>query len=526
MPTLDWIGKAAVVNHHHEVPYRMLHDRPELSVGEPGSGNLLVEGDNLNALKALLPYYAGQVRCIYIDPPYNTGNESWVYSDSVSSPEMKRWLNAAVGGEAEDLSRHDKWLCMMYPRLTLLREFLREDGAIFVSIDDNEVGNLRALMDEVFGARSFIASIVWQKRTSPDIRTSLGPAHDYVVVYGGLRSRDRFNPVPYADERVAAYKNPDADPRGPWASVDITGQTGHATPSQYYEIASPAGLVLRPPAGLCWAMAEATVLQLIADNRMWFGKDGRGRPRVKRFLSEATGSTPWTWWPHAEVGHNQEATKELNAVLGVPGGFDTPKPSRLIKRILQIATDPDSLILDSFAGSGTTGHAMLQLNKEDGGSRRFILAEMETHIAQDITRERLRRVIEGYGHPGKEVDGLGGGFRYCQLGEPLFNEQGQLSEAVTFTDLARHIYFTESGDPLIGLLEDGSSLIGRAKGVEYHLLWNGFRGGSLLNSEVVRGMGRRACPRIIYPDYCRLTSSDLKRREITFKQIPYALKIA
>ncbi len=388
MPTLDWIGKKAVVNHHNEVPFHMLKEASDLSVAGPGSGNLLVEGDNLVALKALLPYYAGQVKCVYIDPPYNRGEENWIYNDKVDSQEIRKWLGKVVGGQMEDLSRHDKWLCMMYPRLSLLREMLRDDGAIFVSIDDNEVTHMREILDEIFGENNFLANVIWQKRTSPDARLHLGPAHDYVVAYA--KKIEKLKPtlkrVPASGERTKAYRNPDQDPRGPWASVDLTGQTGHATEEQFYEIATPAGSKMRPPSGRCWAMAEKTFLELVADNRIWFGKKGKSRPRLKKFLGESEGVTTWTWWPHTEVGHNQEATKELNEIMVRADVFDNPKPTRLIQRILQLSTDKDSIVLDSFAGSGTTAHATMKLNKIDGGNRRFILVEMEPISAVMLQR--------------------------------------------------------------------------------------------------------------------------------------------
>ncbi|MEI6083399.1 MAG: site-specific DNA-methyltransferase, partial [Verrucomicrobiota bacterium] len=384
MPTLNWIGKEAVVNHHHKVPFHLLKDVPELSVGDPGSGNLIVQGDNLVALKALLPYYAKQVKCIYIDPPYNTGEENWKYNDNVNSPIIRDWLGKVVGDEATDLSRHDKWLCMMYPRLQLLWQFLRDDGVIFVSIDDNEVSSMRTLLDDIFQKPNFVASIIWQKRTSPDARLAIGPAHDYVLMYAKKIDvlKKTLNELPIGGERAKAFKNPDNDPRGKWASVDLTGQTGHATPEQFYEISAPNGKKLRPPAGRCWALAERTFLDLIADKRVWFGKKGTSRPRQKKFLSETEGVKAWTWWPHTEVGHNQEATKELNEIVGKPDAFDNPKPSRLIQRILQLATDRESLVLDSFAGSGTTGHAVLKANAEDKGRRRFILVQLSTENAE------------------------------------------------------------------------------------------------------------------------------------------------
>ncbi|MCX7827318.1 MAG: site-specific DNA-methyltransferase [Verrucomicrobiae bacterium] len=433
------------------------------------------------------------------------------------------------------MSRHDKWLCMMYPRLVLLRNFLREDGLIFVSIDDNEVASMRMLLDDVFGKGNFVASVVWQKRTSPDARLALGPAHDYILVFArnlGL-AKTTIKKVPISGDRTKDYKNPDNDPRGPWASVDLTGQTGHATPQQFYEITTPSGRRLRPPAGRCWAMAPATFQALIADNRIWFGKDGNRRPRLKKFLAETEGITAWTWWPNGEVGHNQEATKELNEIVDRADVFDNPKPSRLLLRILLLATEKDSWILDSFAGSGTTGHAVLALNKQDNGNRRFLLVEMEPEIAREITAERVKRVALGYTNAkGEAVAGLGGGFRYCRLGEPLFDARGQIRESVTFAELARHVYFTETGEPLPRERVSKSPLLGVCRGVAVYLLFNGIlddksvNGGNVLTRATLAKLPKFHGPKVIYAAGCLLGRDRLQAEGITFRQTPYEIKVA
>lgn len=535
MPTLDWIGKSAVVNHHNEVPFHLLETMPDLSFGERPSGNLLIEGDNLVALKALLPYYAGQVKCIYIDPPYNTGEERWIFNDNVNSSEIRAWLGKVVGPEGETLDRHDRWLCMMYPRLALLREMLRDDGVIFVSIDDNEIVNLHNILRALFGANNFLANIVWQKRTSPDARLHLGPAHDFVVAYAKnlAKLKPTLKRVPPSGERRKAYKNPDGDPRGDWASVDITGQTGHATPDQFYEITTPAGVKMKPPKGRCWAMAERTFLQLVSDNRIWFGKQGKSRPRLKKFLRENEGVTTWTWWAHSEVGHNQEATKELNEVMGSADVFDNPKPSRLIRRILQVATEKDSIVLDSFAGSGTTATAVMQANQEDGGTRRFILVEMDGKIAQTVTAERTRRVSQGYKKTnGTSVEGLNSGFRYCRLGPKVFTEQGHITPDVKFADLARHVFFTETGEPLPSSSGRPSPLIGIHNGTAIYLLYNGILkdkavdGGNVLTWPVVEKLQPHDGPKIIYGTACRISPVRRQRANIVFKQIPYAIRVS
>lgn len=533
MPTLNWIGKEAVVKHQKDVPYRLLEPVPELSCGDSGSGNLIVQGDNLHALKALLPRYAGQVKCIYIDPPYNTGNESWVYNDNVNSPEIRKWLGQVVGGEGETLDRHDRWLSMIYPRLLLLRQFLREDGAIFVSLDDNEIQNLRAILDEIFGVSNFLATIIWQKRTSPDARLHIGPAHDYLVVYAKklVSLKASLNKVRLSGERAKAFKNPDNDSRGPWASVDITGQTGHATPEQFYTITTPDGRLLKPPKGRCWAMAEKTVEDLIRDNRIWFGNSGKSRPRLKKFLSETEGMTTWTWWPNTEVGHNQEATKELNDIMQAADVFENPKPSRLIMRVFELATDKNSLILDSFAGSGTTGQAVLQLNRQDDGARHFILVEMDDNIAMNVTTERIRRVSQGYTNAkGERVKGLGSGFQFCKLSdEPLFTPDGQIRSDVTFAKLAEFVWFVETGTGIIGKTE--SPLIGIHEGRAVYLLYNGIlkdksvAGGNVLTRPVYESLPKFDGAKVIYAAACRLGAARLAREGVVFKQTPYALEI-
>jgi site-specific DNA-methyltransferase (adenine-specific)/adenine-specific DNA-methyltransferase len=547
MPTLNWIGKEAVVNHDQSVPYRLIHCDGDRSVGEAGEGNLLVEGDNLHALKALLPYYRKRVKCIYIDPPYNTGNEGWVYNDNVNAPEIKKWLGETVGGEAEDLSRHDKWLCMMYPRLKLLCEFLRDDGAIFISIDDNEVAHLRAVMDEIFGQRNFVAVVTWQKRyAASNDSTGIPSMHDYILVYAKSSAFER-NLLPRTEKQDKAYKNPDDDPRGPWKAADYTSnKTRQERPNLFYPLIHPVtGEEVWPKETRVWGYAKEVYEEHTKDNRLWWGSKGQNKvPAFKKFLNEVQqGIVPVTWWPHDEVGHTDEAKKEVLRILGTLPGYITPKPTRLIQRILQIATDKDSIVLDSFAGSGTTGHAVLQLNKEDGGQRRFILIEMEPEICRNITAERLRRVIEGRGEggkarptinrraektkpgePGSEGDGLGGGFRYCTLGEPLFDERGQIREKVRFGDLARHIFFTETGEPLPRPANGRMPFVAEHNGTAYYLLWRGEGAANVLDSAALKKLGKHDGPKVVYADGCRLSPTQLRARGVVFKQVPYEIK--
>ncbi|MFM7849122.1 MAG: site-specific DNA-methyltransferase [Rubrivivax sp.] len=530
MPTLNWIGKEAVVKHHKEVPFRLLEPVPELSCGDSGSGNLIVQGDNLHALKALLPRYTGQVKCIYIDPPYNTGNEGWVYNDNVNSPEIRKWLGGVVGKEGETLDRHDRWLCMMYPRLVLLKQFLRDDGAIFVSIDDNEVATLRLLMDEIFGASNFVASNVWQKRYSRENRGAIGDVHEYLVVYAKRPAlfQEVRNRVPIDEKQSAVYKNPNNDPKGRWRGIPMTAQ-GYR-PNQVYEIETPTGKKLKPPEGRCWSTIESEFLKLKAEGRIYFGKNGDSQPNVIRYLSEVGGFVPWTWWPHEEVGHTDEARKEVQSLFGTQTAFDTPKPTRLIQRVIQIATKPGELILDSFAGSGTTGHAVLKQNVEDGGKRRFILIEMDESIAREVTAERVKRVASGYTRAkGIAVEGLGGGFQFSRLSsEPLFDAEGQIRRDVTFAQLAEFVWFAETGTGYTGHAD--SPLLGVHEGRAIYLLYNGIlkdrtvAGGNVLTGPVFDVLPKFAGSKVIYAAANRM-GGRAAREGITFKQTPYALEV-
>ena len=466
--------KDAVVSHHRQVDFHLLKDVPEIACGEPGEGNLIVQGDNLVALKALLPYYAGQVRCIYIDPPYNTGNEGWVYNDNVKSPLIQEWLHKVVGKEGETLDRHERWLCMMYPRLKLLQRFLSQDGAIFVSIDDNEIAALRYVMEEVFGGQNFVAHLVWQKKYSPqNDGRFFSEMHDHILVFARNSEKWLRNLVPRTEKQDKAYKNADNDPRGLWKASHLT-RAEHRD-RDYYGITTPAGRMVFPAKGRSWSRPKDEIKRLRTDNRLWFGKHGDAIPSLKRFLSEVKdGVVPTTILMREDVGDNQEAKQELKTVH-IDDLFDTPKPTRLIQWILEIAPNPGDLVLDSFAGSGTTGHAVLKMNEEmaakersehkeeeePGNSlrslrspaanapRRFILVEMEPKIVRGVTAERVRRVAEGYTNAkGEPVEGIGGGFRFCELGERMFEDDGKIRDAVRFADLARHVYFTETGEPL------------------------------------------------------------------------------
>lgn len=528
MPQLTWIGRSAVEKHHRDVPVHLLKEVE--TVGPDAGGNLLVQGDNLLALKALLPHYKEKVACVYIDPPYNTGEEGWKYNDNVTSPEMRTWLGNVVGKESEDLSRHDKWLCMMYPRLVLLRELLHpEHGSIWISIDDNEIHNLRALMDEIFGRERFVACNVWQKRYSRENREAIGDVHEYVLTYA--MNLDKFkkyrNRVPLDADSLAVYKNPNNDPKGPWQSISFTAQ-GYR-PNQMYTITAPKTLKThQPPPGRCWGYVEAEWRRFESEGRMWYGADGNGVPRMIRYLTEVDGLVPWTWWPHEDVGHTDEAKKEIMSLLDGEVPFDTPKPVRLIDRIITIASKPGDLILDSFAGSGTTGHAVLAANARaaDKPSRRFILVEIVESICNDVTKTRLQRVATG--HVARGIQPLGGGFSVNVLGKPLFDAAGHITTGVKFTDLARYAYVAATGRALAGRVPT-SPLLGTENGTAVYLLFNGIlgdtrpKGGNVLTWPVYNRLPKHHGPKIIYGEASAINNAALKTLGVEFRKIPHEL---
>jgi adenine-specific DNA-methyltransferase len=412
MPEIVFKGKEYVYNHHLSVPYRPLVPDATKGIGAPDlAGNLVVHGDNLHALKSLLPRYAGAVDLIFIDPPYNTGNEGWCYSDGVNSPIMKEWLSTnPVDGE--DMLRHDKWLCMMWPRLVLLRELLSETGSIWITLDDNEVHRARMVLDEIFGEDAFIANVIWQKNYSPKGTAQFfSEDHDHLLVIAKNRDRWRPNLLERTEEMDARYDNPDKDARGAWKASDLSARNFYGEGT--YAIECPSGRVVDgPPPGNYWRVKESKFKEMDADGRIWWGEEGNNVPAIKRYLSEVKqGRTPQTLWFYNEVGHTQDAKKTL-LEMGMLGNEDsintiTPKPVALIERVLEIGADSNALILDSFAGSGTTAHAVLKANAKDNaeesgtGQRRFILVEGEDY-ADRLTAERVRRAINGYAWEGTQ----------------------------------------------------------------------------------------------------------------------------
>ncbi|MCX7094787.1 MAG: site-specific DNA-methyltransferase [Methylobacter sp.] len=414
-PRFGLVWERKEIEHEKAVndDFVMLDFDPALSCGDAPYRNLIIEGDNFDALRYLRMTHAGKVKCIYIDPPYNTGNRDFIYND--------RFV------DKEDAYRHSKWLEFMYRRLQLAKDLLAEDGVIFVSIDDNEVFNLAPLMNQVFGERNFIATAIWQKVYSPkNTAMHFSDDHEYVLIYAINRDVWRPNAIPRSEAQDKAYKNPDNDPRGLWKAGDLSARNYYGEGT--YSIICPSGRAITgPPPGRYWVISQNKFKELDDDNRIWWGKDGNNVPAIKRFLSGVKqGVVPQTLWKYEEVGHTQDAKKEVQEVMqfeDTASVFSTPKPIRLIERILRIATKPDDIVLDFFAGSGTTAHAVMKLNAEDGGNRRFILVssteatdnEPDKNLCRDVCAERVKRVMQGYANKkGEAVAGLGGNFAYLR----------------------------------------------------------------------------------------------------------------
>lgn len=525
-----------------------------MGCGEPGSGNLIVEGDNLGALKALLPHYKGEVKCIYIDPPYNTGNEGWAYNDNVNSPAIRKWLGETVGKEGETLDRHDRWLCMMYPRLVLLKEFLREDGSIFISLDDNEVANLRLIMDEIFGEKNFEVQIIIEANRRGQTYKQISKTHEHILCYTRLQ-KTTFNELTTEGEHLGYV-----DEFGPYSARELRNRNPkfgkHNRPNLFYPIIVDENsvdenghaciLTEKQKFGIevfpynsegvesCWRWGKEKLMEAAKNERkiIYASKTRSGEWRIfEKYRKETI--KPKSLWMETEF-ISEQGTMLLKEI-GLADHFQFPKPIALIERILQIASNPGDLVLDSFAGSGTTGHAVLKMNAAapEKEARRFILVEMESKIAEDITRERVKRVAEGYTNAkGEKVTGLGGGFRYVRLGEALFDEHGRINEsAVRFADLARHVYFSETGEPLPReRISAKTPLLGIHNGRAVYLLYNGIlkdksvNGGNVLTAATLALLPPHDGDKVVYAAGCRFSKTRLAREGIIFKQTPYAIR--
>ena len=577
MPTLEWIGKEKVINHHQDVPYRVLerqysYDEQGQHTEDNGSENMVIHGDNLEALKSLLPRYEGKVKCIYIDPPYNTGNEGWVYNDNVNDPKIKKWLGEVVGKEGEDLSRHDKWLCMMYPRLKLLYKLLADEGVIFISIDDAEYANLKLVCDEIFGSSCFVSNVSWQ-RTYSTRNDSKGIVNEveHILVYS--KKPDWMpNKLPRTDEMNSKYKNIDNDV-SPWRTSDAFAPGAATHQGMVYAIQHPfTGKMLYPSNGACWRYQQDTMIEIMngwtryelkdlhdekerahicgvaaedvrpevkaivladpleiaAENaqrvlergqwpRFFFTKNGKGGIARKTYLENVGGRLPTNLWPFAETGHTDEAKKEILAIFNGKATFDTPKPHRLIEFVLRVAGDENTLILDSFAGSGTTAHAVLNMNKADGGNRKFILIEMMDY-ADSITAERVKRVIKGYGEDKKAIPGTGGNFSYYELGEPLMIGDN-LNEAVGTDKIREYIWFTETKENFQNPNADKPYYLGSTAQTGYYFFYEPNRA-CVLDYKFLSTITVKADNYVIYADRCAINTDDLQKLKVIFKKIP------
>lgn len=636
MPTLEWMGKNKVVAYHRQVPYRVLEHVPEKSVMDShGSdcGNMVIHGDNLEALKALLPEYEGKVDCIYIDPPYNTGNEGWIYNDNVNDPRIRKWFGEVVGKEGEDFSRHDKWLCMMYPRLRLMRMMLRRTGAIFISVDDNECAALKFMCDEIFGANCFQGDISWQRTYSPRNDKHGMPAEiEHLMVYS--MSPDWMpGRLERSQDMDSKYANPDGD-RAPWTSSDGFAPNAATHQGMVYAIQHPfTGDLIYPYSGACWRYDQETMLgtmngwceyelkdlhdaakraevcgisekevrpgvkgivfsydktrsksqaMKVLEQGPWpryfFTKNGMGGIRRKTYLTDVEGKLPTNLWLYDDVGHTDEGAKELKAMFGGRAVFQNPKPSRLIRRILQIVCPEDGLVLDAFGGSGTTAQAVLQDNAVNHTNRRFILIEMGDY-ASDITAERARRTISGYvvdkshserlyekkltaanlkkcgdfykeaievaksvpkgkygkiegpkmdgsaivvngiTNKGEHVPGIDSGFSYYELGSVMFDADGGLNADVSEAEIRRYIWYSETKAPYADMTAEHPYLLGVLGETVYYLAYEP-DGETTLGPGLLRQLPRRGTPTVIYADRCVIDDDKLNELNVVFKQVP------
>lgn len=507
MPFLDWVNKNQAKEATREVPYHLLKMESVHGDLTGANENLLIQGDNLLALKALIPFYAGQVKCIFIDPPYNTQSAFEHYDDKLE---------------------HSQWLSMMYPRLVLLRDLLAEDGSIWITLDDREVHYMKVMMDEVFGRANFIANVVWEKVYTPKSNgRGLSADHDHLLVYAKTQTwlDSGWNLIPRTEEQKGRFKNPDNDPNGPWRTypLDVRTEDGARREKYRYEVVLPSGRAVKPAAGRHWALPADEFTRQRERGEIYFGKDGDAMPTKKVYLRDAKqGVIARTWWPYKEVSGNQDAKREVLALFG-DSGFITPKPEKLIERILTIGSNPNDLVLDSFLGSGTTAAVAHKMG------RRFIGIEMGEH-ARTHCLPRLQKVIEGeQGGISKAVEWHGGGgFRFCTLGEPAFDEHGRIHPEVRFATLAAYVWHFETGKP--GEHAFDKPLLGVHDGTAYFLLFNGIlgdrrpAGGNVLTHAVLQALNQdfpHGGPKVIYGESSRLGAARLAAEGITFKQIPY-----
>ncbi|KAB1069293.1 site-specific DNA-methyltransferase [Tamlana haliotis] len=545
MPTLNWIGKDKVISHHQNVPYRVLEHKYGFTAKEgeqtepTHSGNKIIHGDNLEALKSLLPEYEGKIKCIYIDPPYNTGNESWVYNDNVNHPKIKKWLGEVVGKDGEDLTRHDKWLCMMYPRLQLLHKLLAVDGVIFISIDDNEQANLKLLCDEIFGKNNFIAESIVQSNSAKNNAKYISVTHEYMFIYAKNISQVKSNWnvkksnvdefVKRTNQLIKSSLTQDeikkelrqltkyprffdfdhylyVDKKGPFRASDLTAPNS----TKFFDIIHPDTKRPCKTGTRGWGRNEEQILELIKEDKILFGKDESVMPQLKNHLVDNINQTPKS----VLFFDTQTTTKWIKANNFK---FNFPKPIELIEYVLEIDNNKDSIILDSFAGSGTTAHAVLNLNKQDGGNRKFILVEMEDY-ANSVTSERVKLVTKGYGKGNKRVEGTDGAFDFYELGLPLFDENHNLNEQVDIEKIREYIWFSETRTQFKET-KDKNYFLGKKDGSAYYFIYekNNLTTLDFDALELVKTKGEQY---VIYADNCLLPKEFMAKNNIIFKKIP------
>lgn len=538
MPTLDWIGKDKVINHHMDVPYRVLD--AQYTFGED-TGNMIIHGDNLEALKSLLPQYEGKIRCIYIDPPYNTGNEGWVYNDNVNDPRIRKWLGQVVGSESEDLSRHDKWLCMMYPRLKLLHKLLAEDGVIFISLDYHEQPYLRMILDEIFGSANYVSEIACVNKPSGRSDDKyIATAHESIIIYrkSELLSLGGFAP----DEKITKRYNKTDDDGRLYREEDLRKRGTHDErsdrPNLFYpffynestnellignnEDETPSGFIRIEPmkdkdVEGTWRWGKETALEYKSYiHPRYMPNKGQWSLFEWQYLDERGDVKPTTLWDFKDV-NSERGTETFIKFLGFnKSDFPNPKPVGTIERVIKIATDPDSIILDSFAGSGTTAHAVLNMNNTDGGNRKFILIEM-CDYAETITAERVRRVINGYGEGKKAVEGTGGGFTFYELGDKLLDGE-YLNENVPLDIIRSYVYFTETKQAVTDKADEPYYL-GTYLDTAYYFYYDK-DAATTLDHDFLTTVRTTAESYVIYADRCILSNEELEKYHITFKKIP------
>ena len=528
MPWLEWLDRQLDTNEAGNVKYRLLEPVASHSHGDPDDPNMLIQGDNLDALKSLLPYFGGEVKCVFIDPPYNTQSAFKEYDDNLE---------------------HAKWLSMMYPRLELLRKLLHQNGSLWITIDDSEGHYLKVICDEIFGRKNFVANVIWQKKSSPQSNaTWLSDSHDHILVYAKDKESWRPNKLPRSDAQNAIYKHSDEHDgidengkwygRGPWFPGDFTlslasGQRGKqfaltGTDPNLYKITTPSGRVVEAAKGRAWAYTEPSYQRLRADNRVHFGKKGDSKPTIKRFLGEIQedGVVPMTVWHYKDVGENRNAAAEVK-VFNPDDPFATPKPEKLIQRILEIASQPGDLVLDSFLGSGTTAAVAHKMG------RRWIGIEEGEH-AKTQCEVRIKSVLDGeQGGISKAVGWSGGGgFRFFKLGPTVFDENDQIRQDIPYAHLAAHVWFIETGEPRRTRAKDETPLLGVHEGTAYYLLYNGILGdrrvdgGNVLTLKLLSELPAHDGPKVIYGEATRLSEERLASLGVVFKQIPYELKAA